>query len=461
MEVIEATGRIIGVRDPVVEVEFVRDPRPKVHDVLYLKDNPNIRMLVIKSSDEHRYHCISLSDVRLIARGARVVSSGNSLKLPVGKALLGRVIDLFGQPRDGLGDIVGVEQRPIFSDPLSYEEVSSKVEFLETGIKIIDLFAPLEKGGKVGLFGGSGVGKTVLLTEILHNIINKDKENNKSVFCGIGERSREGHELYEELKHTGVIEHVSLIYGPMGESPSIRFLTAFAGATIAEYIRDDLGKNVLCFIDNIFRFAQAGNEMSILMGNIPSEGGYQPTLPTEVAEIHERLDSRLGKTITTVEAIFLPEDDIFDPAAQSVFDYLDSSIVLSRDAYKEGRLPAVDIVSSGSDSLSPGNVSLDHYYTATKAKSMLKKAESLERIVSLVGESELSEEDRITYQRSKKLINYMTQNFFVAANQTGKPGVYVPLNDTVVVVRDIMDGKYDDVSEDKFLYIGGPSDIKK
>ncbi len=461
MDAIEATGRIISVRDPVVEVEFSRDPRPKVHDIVYLKENPQIRMLVIKSSDELRYHCVSLSDTRLIARGAKVVSSGTTLKLPVGESLMGRVVDLFGNPKDGLGEIKNVEEMPIFTDALSYEEVSTKVEILETGIKIIDLFAPLQKGGKMGLFGGSGVGKSMLLTEILRNIINKDKENNKSVFCGIGERSREGQELYEELKHTGVLDHVSLIYGPMGESPSIRFLSAFSGTTIAEYIRDGLGKNVLVFIDNIFRFAQAGNEMSILMGNIPSEGGYQPTLPTEVAIIHERLTSRKDKSITTIEAIYLPEDDIFDPAAQSVFDYLDSSIVLSRDAYKEGRLPAVDILSSGSDSLSPGNVSGEHYYTATKAKSMLKKAESLERIVSLVGESELSEEDRIIYKRSRKLINYMTQNFFVASNQTGKPGVYVPLSDTVAVVRDIMDGKYDEVFEDKFLFIGGPSDIKK
>lgn len=461
MDIKKVNGRIVSVKDPIIEVEFVGDPKPGIRDILVLEANPEIRMQVVKSSSDYRFFCLSLSDIRAICRGDSVVNTGEQLKVPVGKGLLGRVIGVFGDPKDGMGPVSEVEYRGVYNDAPKYSDVSPKLEFLETGIKIVDLYAPLVKGGKVGLFGGSGVGKTVLLTEILHNIINKDREKNVSVFCGVGERSREGHELYEELKDTGVLNSVSLVFGSMGESPSVRFLTAYAGTTVAEYMRDDLQKNVLFFVDNIFRFAQAGNEISLLMGNIPSEGGYQPTLTSEMSHIHERLTTKNSNSITVIEAIYLPEDDIFDQAAQTVFGYLDSSIVLSRDAYKEGRLPAVDIIASGSDTLNPGNVSAKHYYVATEAKRVLKQSEILERIVSLVGESELSEEDRTVYQRAKKIRNYMTQNFFVAENQTGRKGVYVPLEETILVVKGILEGRYDDISEDKFLYIGGSADIKK
>jgi F-type H+/Na+-transporting ATPase subunit beta len=461
MELASPSGKIISVRDPVIEVEFMGDPKPMIRDILSVEGKPDIRMQVVRSTGGNRFYCLGLSDIRIISREDRVVNTGKQLQFPVGKGLLGRIVNVFGEPKDGQGPVVEVEQRGIYNDSPEYADINSKMDFLETGIKIIDLYAPLVKGGKVGLFGGSGVGKTVLLTEILHNIINRDKEKNMSVFCGVGERSREGHELYEELKSTGVLNSVSLIFGSMGESPSVRFLTAYAGTTIAEYMRDDLRKNVLFFMDNIFRFAQAGSEISLLMGNIPSEGGYQPTLTSEVAHIHERLSSKNDNSITVIEAIYLPEDDIFDQAAQSVFSYLDSSIVLSRDAYKEGRLPAVDIIASGSDTLNPGSISPKHYYTATEAKRILKQSELLERIVTLVGESELSEEDKAVYQRAKKIRNYMTQNFFVAENQTGRKGVYVPVEETIEVVRSILEGRYDDISEDKFLYIGGAADIKK
>lgn len=453
-------GTIIAVKDPVVEVEFMGDPKPKIRDILTVENHPDIRMQVVKSSGENRFYCLSLSDIRSVSREDFVINTFSQLSIPVGNGLFGRVIDVFGEPRDDKGPVVASEHRVIYSDPPKYTEINSKVELLETGIKIIDLCAPLVKGGKVGLFGGSGVGKTVLLTEILHNIINKDREKNVSVFCGVGERSREGHELFEELKDSGVLDSVSLVFGSMGESPSVRFLTAYAGATVAEYMRDDLKKNVLVFIDNIYRFAQAGNEISLLMGNIPSEGGYQPTLTSEISQIHERLVSKNDNSITVIEAIYLPEDDILDQAAQTVFGYLDSSIVLSRDSYKEGRLPAVDIIASGSDTLNPGNVTAAHYFVAMEVKRTLKQAELLERMVSLVGESELSEEDRVLYQRAKKIRNYMTQNFFVAENQTGRKGVYVPLNETISVVKKILEGGYDSVPEDKFLYIGGSEDIK-
>jgi len=463
MEITEKNkGKVISIRNVIVEVEFNTDPKPNIYDILILVDDPSVKLQVVESSDVSKFFCINLSqDISAIRRGSAVINTGKRLRVPVGEGLLGRVINLFGDPRDGLGPINVSEYIEIIRNPPSYDEISAKVEFLETGIKVIDLFAPLVSGGKVGLFGGSGVGKTVLLTEIIHNIANKNPEKNSSVFCGVGERSREGHELREELEESGVLPSVSLVFGPMGESASVRFLTAHAGTTIAENMRDNMGKSVLFFMDNIFRFAQAGNELSLLMNNIPSEDGYQATLTSEVAHIHERLVSKGDNSITVVEAIYLPEDDLFDQAAQSVFGYLDSSIVLSRDVYRDGRLPAVDIVASGSDVLNPSNISTKHYFVANKARGLLKKFELLERIVSLVGESELSEDDRIVYQRAKKIKNYMTQSFFVTSAQTGREGVYVKVEDTVNDVKDIMDGKYDDVSEDKFRMIGTAKEIKK
>ncbi len=461
MEIEKNKGKIVNIKDVVLEVEFMDDPKPSIHNVLTLENNSNVVLEVVESSGLNRFYCINLSDSATLRRGDVVVDTGEKLKIPVGKKILGRVTDLFGRDLDGLGNIEFEKKLELFGNPPTYDETSVDSTFLETGIKIIDLFAPLLKGGKVGLFGGSGVGKTILLTEILHNIINRDTEKNVSVFCGVGERSREGQELYEELKNSSVLPYVSMIFGQMGENASVRFLTAHAATTVAEYLRDDVGKNVLFFMDNIFRFAQAGNELSLLMNNIPSEDGYQATLTSEVAHIHERLVTKNNNSITTIEAIYLPEDDLFDQAAQSVFAYLDSSIVLSRDAYRDGRLPAVDIISSDSGALNPANVSSKHYYVANSAKSLLKKSELLERIVSLVGESELSEEDRTLYQRANKVRNYMTQSFFSAEEQTGRKGVYVSVEDTINDVKDIIEGKYDDISEDKFIFIGNCKDINK
>lgn len=461
MEVKEPFGKIINIKDVVVEVEFNNDPKPEIHDMLTLQEDKSVKLQVAESAGPERFYCINLSTSAPLYRGATVVNTNEKMKVPVGERTLGRVMDLFGNPLDGLGPIEAKDKSEIFKEAPSYSETSDDVTFMETGIKIVDLFAPLLKGGKVGLFGGSGVGKTVLLTEILHNIINKDLGKNMSVFCGVGERSREGQELYKELQNGGVLPYVSLIFGQMGENASVRFLTAHSATSVAEYLRDEMGKNVIFFMDNIFRFAQAGNELSLLMNNIPSEDGYQATLSSEVAHIHERLVSRNNNFITTIEAIYLPEDDLFDQAAQSVFGYLDSSIVLSRDAYRDGRLPAVDILNSDSDALTPKNVSSKHYFVANTAKSLLKKAELLERIVSLVGESELSDEDRIIYQRANKIRNYMTQNFFVTEAQTGKKGIYVSVEDTINDVKDILDGKYDNLTEDKFLFIGKLLDIDK
>lgn len=456
---LSSTGKVIGINGSIVDVEFLEN-MPRVNDLLTLGEDKEVKLLVYKSSSEKSFYCINLTTAISIARGATVVSLESELRTPVGEQILGRIVDIFGRPRDGKGPINASEMRPVFRPTPEYEDIQSKIELLETGIKVVDLFAPLIRGGKTGLFGGSGVGKTVLLTEILHNIINKDKERNMSVFCGVGERTREGHELFLELQKSNVLPYVSLMFGAMGESPSIRFLTAHAAATVAEYFRDDLGKNVLFFIDNMFRFAQAGNELSLLMNTIPSEGGYQATLASEMASIHERLVSTTRGDVTTIEAIYLPADDILDQGVQSIYDYLNSAIVLSRNIYQEGRFPAIDIMSSGSSALNPEVVSPLHYYVSVEAQSLMKKAESLERIVSLVGEAELSDEDKVTYQRVHKIKNFMTQSFSVTEEQTGRPGSYVPLATTVQDVKDIIDGKYDDLSEDKFLYIGSAQELR-
>jgi len=452
-------GKVKSIYGTIIEVEFFGDNKPEIYELLIVKDHPEFKLQVIRSSGDRAFYCVSLSNYSQFSRGESIVRTKEKLKIPVGDGIMGRVMNAYGEPQDGLGEIPGSEVRQVFKKPPEYSEFQSNIKFMETGIKVVDLFAPLVSGGKVGLFGGSGVGKTILLSEVLHNIINKDKKDTFSVFCGVGERSREGQELIQELSKSGVLPNVSLIYGPMGESPAVRFLTAYSATTVSEYLRDEKNKNVLFFIDNIFRFAQAGGELSLLMGNVPSEEGYQPTLTSEIASIHERLVSKGGKSITTIEAIYLPEDDLFDPAAQEVFGYLDSSIVLSRDVYREGLLPAVDIISSGSDVLNPRNISSKHYYVALKSKGMLKKAQMLDRIVSLVGVSELSEDDRVLYERSQKIKNFMTQSFFVAEAQTGRPGKYVPIDETVTVVRNIMDGKYDEISEDKFMFIGGEEDL--
>ncbi len=448
-------GKVKSVKSHIIEVEFPSSTEgPGVHDVLVLKDNPEVRMQVYSSSDEKGFYCIALSPTNEIHRGSLVVDTGAPLKVPVGPSVLGRIMNVFGDPIDGGDEIVSEEKRSIYKKALEFSEVSAKKEVLETGIKVIDFFAPMVRGGKVGLFGGAGVGKTILLTEVLHNILNENTEKTVSVFAGVGERTREGQELYEELKRTETLPSVSMLFGTMGASPTERFLTALAGVTIAEHFRDNLGKDVLFFIDNMYRFAQAGNELSMLMNMIPSEDGYQATLASEMATVHERLVSSQNSSITTVEAIYVPADDILDQGVQSIYDYLDSAIVLSREVYQQGLLPAVDILASGSSALSPTTVSAKHYEVSLQAKSLLKKAQSLERIVSLVGESELGSEDRTLYRRARKLRNFMTQTFFVAEEHTNRKGKFVPLETTIEDVAAIMRGDYDEVSEDHFIFIG-------
>lgn len=452
-------GKIIGIQGQIVEVEFRRS-QPNLHDILVLENDPTYKMEVFASKEGNRFFTLSLSSPQKMSRGMKVVNTKKPILVPVGTDLLGRVIDIFGQPLDGLGMVRKAEAWPIYRNSPALSNVAYHQEILETGIKVLDLFSPIVKGGKIGIFGGAGVGKTLLLTEIIHNVIGKHIDKSISVFAGVGERVREGQELYEALKERGVLPYVALILGTMGENPSRRFLTSFTAVTLAEYFRDNLKKDVLFFVDNIFRFAQAGNELSVLTNTIPSEDGYQATLESEMAAFHERLVSSKDGSISTIEAIYVPNDDILDQGVQSVFPYLDSTIVLSRARYQEGYLPAVDIFSSTSSSLNPEIVGELHYSVVINAQNLLKQAATLDRIVSLVGESELSTEDRITYERAKKLRNFMTQSFFVAEKQTGRKGTFVSRENAVEDLSALLNGKYDDVSDEKFMFIGSIKDIQ-
>lgn len=453
------TGTIVSVIGQVIEVKFVGHG-PSVHDVVVLKDNPGVMMEVYTSADVNTFYCVALTSTSKLFRGAVVINTEKPVHFPVGKTLLGRAVDIFGRPYDSAGAIKATDFWPIHKE-VTGKVSTAKPKILETGIKVIDLFSPILVGAKMGLFGGAGVGKTMLLTEIMHNVVSGQKKNYVSVFAGVGERSREGLELYEALERSGTLGSSSLIFGTMGENPAVRFLSAFSAVTLAEYFRDELNHDVLFFVDNVFRFAQAGSELSTLMNLIPSEDGYQATLESEMAHFHERLVPGQGAAISTVEAIYVPADDLLDHAVQSIFPYLESVVVLSRNVYQQGLLPAVDILSSTSTALVPEVVGKKHHKVALSAKTLLKKTESLERIVSLVGEAELSPEDQIAYKRGRKLRNFMTQRFFVAEKQKGASGVYVPVGTTVEDTSGILEGKYDKFDEEKFLYISGLSEVKK
>lgn len=454
-------GIIKEASDFVVLIKFFNAPIPKTNNVLILKKNSDTKFLVIRTLENNFVLCICLGDTKELSRGMEVILSEDTLTTPVGVGLLGRVINGYGEVLDDKGPLIDISYSSLYPSRDALDLNVKNLGILETGIKIIDLFTPIRKGSKVGLFGGAGVGKTMLLNEILHNIINLDKKNTVSVFAGVGERIREGHEIYEELDRTGVLSNVSLVFGSMAEVPSLRFLTGYASVAIAEYFRDKFKKNVLFFMDNAFRFAQAGNELSLYMNRLPSEDGYQPTLFSELSSLHERLLSNDNGFITTLEAVYVPADDVFDYAVQTIYEFLDTTVVLSRQVYSEGYYPAVDILSSSSATLSPEYVGDYHYKVALEAQRLIKHAESLERIVSLVGVSELSYDDRLLYKRAKKIRNYLTQNFFTAEDQTGKKGVFVPIKTTLADTEEIINGKYDDITEDKFLFISGLTDIKE
>lgn len=445
-------GKIIGIKGNIVEVEF-DDELPSLRDILVLENDENTMMEVYSSASPNSFYTLLLSTDGNLNRGAKVINTRKALSIPVGEKLLGRVINTFGSPIDGKGDLETGKKKDIYGDNNRNIKNAPLNTILETGIKAIDFFAPVFKGGKVGLFGGAGVGKTILLTEIIHNFVVLNQGEYVSVFTGVGERVREGQELYSSLEESGVLPGVSLIFGEMSKNPAVRFRTALAGASAAEFFRDILEKNVLFFIDNVFRFAQAGNELSTMMNQIPSEGGYQASLSSEMANFHERLVSNGNSSVTTFEAVYVPSDDLSDNGVQSIFPFLDSNIVLSRNIYQQGLFPAIDILASRSSALDPAIVGQMHFETVIAAQQILKKAMSLDRIVSLVGESELSSEDRQTYKRAKMIRNYMTQNFFVAKAQTGREGVFVRLMDVIQDMVDITSGKYDEIDPQKFLYI--------
>lgn len=451
-------GKITSVRGQVIEVEFL-DETPKIHDILVFKNDEEVKMEVYASSRPNHFYCLSLSPTEKLERGGIVINTQKPLVFPVGTGLLGRAVDVFGNPMDAKGDLSKYSLVPVHKKATRSDNIFTKKELLETGIKVIDLFCPLFRGRKMGLFGGAGVGKTLLLTEILHNVMQADTSS-VSVFAGVGERAREALELFNALKESDTLKYSSLIFGPMGESSTLRFLSALSSVTLAEYYRDSMGKQVLFFIDNLFRFAQAGNELSNLTNTIPSEDGYQATLESEMALFHERLTSTTTGIISTVEAIYIPADDLLDHAVQAIFPYLDTVVVLSRNIYQQGLLPAIDILSSNSSALSSDVVGEAHYRVALEGRSLLKKVEGLERIVSLVGESELSAADQLIYKRGRRLKNFMTQRFFVAEAQKGQKGIFVPIKTTIADVEAILNGKYDQIPEEKFLFIGSLADIR-
>jgi len=448
-------GKIISILGQIVEVMFEKDP-PFLHNVLVLEDDQAIKMEVFSSSGPFSFYCLLLDTAKQIQRGKAVLDTGSSIQIPVGEKVLGRVVNVFGVPQDDKGVIESPITRPIYHEEVEYDDVIVPEELLQTGIKAIDFFSPMLRGGKVGLFGGAGVGKTILLTEIIHNVVILQKDHNKvaTIFAGVGERVREGQELYETLQESGVLPQVALLFGQMGENPAIRFRTGFAGVTMCEYFRDELSRDVLFFMDNIFRFAQAGYELGTLMNTIPSEGGYQPTLPSEMGNFHERLVSTNKGSITTIEAIYVPSDDITDYGVQSVFPYLDSTVVLSRAIYQEGRFPAIDFLSSTSSALNVEIVGDLHYKTLIDSQNLLKRAVQLERIVSLIGEAELPSYDQVIYKRSKLIKSYMTQSFFGTEAQTGRKGQYVLIENTVSDMHDILEGKYDKMEPEKLMFIG-------
>lgn len=448
-----SAGKISQVFGSVATVTFIKNP-PKLHDILTAKGGECI-LEVFSAVTEDKFFCLILRGGNKLYRGLMVTNTHEVLKIGVGKQMLGRMVDIFGTVHDDAGVLNPEQQLPIINQgPINIDSVVVVDKVLETGIRALDFFVPLLKGGKAGLFGGAGVGKTVLLTELINNVVVRDKkEQGVSVFAAVGERVREAQELYENLRLGGVLERTSLVVGQMGESPSVRFKTAYAGVSLAEYFRDEMKQNVLFFMDNIYRFAQAGYELSTLMETLPSEDGYHPTLSSELGMVHERLTSNNENSITTVEAVFVPSDDMTDYGVRSILPYLDTIVVLSREIYQEGRLPAIDLLQSTSSAIDPNIIGERHYQAVIAAKQLLSDFIRVERVVSLVGESELSLENQQIYRRGQILRNYMTQYFHVTKVQTGKDGVFADLKTTITDVEKILAGKFDKVNPNTVLFV--------
>ena len=454
----EKTGHIVQVIGPVLDVRFDSGKLPRLYNALII-DTPGgeITAEVLQHTGNNTVRCISMKSTDFMVRGMAARDTGGPICVPVGEKVLGRVFNVLGEPVDKLGDIEGKELWPIHRNAPPLAEQRGSMEILETGIKVIDLMAPYAKGGKIGLFGGAGVGKTVLIMELIRNIATV--HGGYSVFTGVGERTREGNDLWLEMQESGVIKRTAMVFGQMNEPPGSRMRVALSGLTMAEYFRDKMDQDVLLFIDNIFRFLQAGSEVSALLGRIPSAVGYQPTLANEMGSLQERITSTRNGSITSVQAVYVPADDLIDPAPATTFAHLDATTVLSRSIVEIGIYPAVDPLESTSRLLEPDTVSEMHYRTARRVQEVLQRYRELQDIIVILGMDELSEDDKLTVKRARKIQRFMSQPFHVAETYSGHEGRYVSLNDTIRSFREILDGKTDDVPEEAFFMKGAIEEV--
>ena len=453
------TGKIVRVSGPVVDCAGFDGALPKIKEALTVTVGGEVRTMEVAAHiGDGTVRCVLLAGSENLALGMPVTATGSGIRVPVGKVTLGRMWNVLGEPIDG-GEALpeGAVRREIHRAPPRFEEQLPTTEILETGIKVVDLICPYAKGGKIGLFGGAGVGKTVLIQELIYNIATE--HNGYSVFTGVGERTREGNDLYGEMTESGVINKTALVYGQMNEPPGARMRVALSGLTMAEYFRDVKNQDVLLFIDNIFRFTQAGSEVSALLGRMPSAVGYQPTLATEMGALQERITSTRKGSITSVQAVYVPADDLTDPAPATTFTHLDATTVLSRDIASQGIYPAVDPLDSTSRILSPEVVGQEHYEIARDVQKVLQRYKELQDIIAIMGMDELSEEDKLTVSRARKVQRFLSQSFHVAEQFTGMPGQYVPLKETLRGFRMILNGECDDLPESAFLFAGTIDDV--
>ncbi|MBG9735113.1 F0F1 ATP synthase subunit beta [Paenibacillus alvei] len=453
-------GRVISVMGPVVDIEFERGQLPEILNAIKIEQKsttagaPDINLTLEASVHlgDNVVRCVAMSSTDGLIRGMEATDLGAPITVPVGEATLGRVFNVLGEAIDNAGDVVKETVSPIHKEAPKFDELSTQAEILETGIKVIDLLAPYVKGGKIGLFGGAGVGKTVTIQELINNIA--QEHGGISVFAGVGERTREGNDLYHEMRESGVISKTAMVFGQMNEPPGARLRVALTGLTMAEHFRDEEGKDVLLFIDNIFRFTQAGSEVSALLGRMPSAVGYQPTLATEMGQLQERITSTKKGSVTSIQAIYVPADDYTDPAPATTFAHLDATTNLERKISEMGIFPAVDPLASSSRILAPDIVGEEHYHVAQGVKRLLQRYKELQDIIAILGMDELSEEDKLTVARARKIQRFLSQPFHVAEQFTGISGKYVPVKETVRSFKEILDGKHDDLPEAAFLYVG-------
>ena len=446
-------GRVVQVIGPVLDIRFPNGRIPNLLNAIEIpREEDKVVCEVAQQLGDDLVRCIAMNSTDGMMRGMEAIDTGAPIKVPVGKETLGRVFNLLGRAIDDRPQPVTCEKWSIHRDPPAYDQQESTTEILETGIKVVDLIAPYAKGGKIGLFGGAGVGKTVLIMELINNIAKQ--HGGISVFAGVGERTREGNDLYNEMKESGVIHKTALVYGQMNEPPGARMRVALSGLTMAEYFRDKEGQDVLLFIDNIFRFTQAGSEVSALLGRMPSAVGYQPTLATEMGALQERITSTKKGSITSVQAVYVPADDLTDPAPATTFAHLDATTVLDRGIASLGIYPAVDPLESTSRILTPDVVGIEHYEVARETQRILQRYKELQDIIAIMGMDELSEEDKLTVSRARKIQRFLSQPFAVAEQFTGYEGKYVPVKETVRGFKEILEGKHDDLPESAFLYVG-------